>query len=441
MQRRRPIHRSLLVAACAIAIVVVGACGGDDDAAPDLPDIERGPDTPMVIPDGEPIVVGVSAALTGPVGERGQEYVNAVIAGVEAWKRANSTMIAGHEIVVVAGDDACTAPGAAVTAGHRLLRRPGLVGVIGPQCSGGVEQAIDIYAEAGIVAISGSATKTDLTINQGPDGFFFRTAYRNDLEGRLVGDFLATTIDVELVYLIDDDEPFGVDLADQAQILLEDAGVDFVRLSVPLGTVDFGEIVQAALDDGADFVGYTGFNPDAALLLRQLRDAGYTGLFGAGDGAASEGDFVQPLGEDAEGALFAGCRVPLPDDLSAIFEEVHGGAASATFSAAFADAVTVLLDAVVVVVGDQTGELTIDPKALRDAVRASHLPDAYSGSVAFDTLGDRVHEPGREFDDVLEEGFAIEDTGILRALGLVSCQVQEGRLVSVGGPDPDPVLP
>jgi len=45
------------------------------------------------------------------------------------------------------------------------------------------------------------------------------------------------------------------------------------------------------------FVGFDGFNPEAALFYRQLRDAGYRGLFGGGDAAASVATFILPVGE------------------------------------------------------------------------------------------------------------------------------------------------
>ena len=61
----------------------------------------------------------------------------------------------------------------------------------------------------GIVAISGGATRTGLTLDQ-PDGrFFFRTAYRNDLEGLLIGNYLVGSLDIQTHYMVDDSEPHG----------------------------------------------------------------------------------------------------------------------------------------------------------------------------------------------------------------------------------------
>ena len=413
----------------------MGACS-DDDAAGDGPvDFARGPDLAIVIGVDEPIVIGVSSALTGPIGRRGSEYLDAVVLGVDLWKEANGELIAGHEIEVSAEDDGCSEAGVATVAAQRFVRTIGLVGVIGPQCSGGTEAALPILADAGIVAISGSATRTDLTTTQASDGFFFRTAYRNDLEGALIGTFVVNTLAVGRWYLIDDSSAFGVDLADSAQALTDAAGVTTVRESIARGDVDFGDLAQRIAADAPGFVGFTGFNPEAALLLRQIRDAGYGGLFGAGAGAASQRGFVSPIGKAAEGALFSGCHFPLTPELTERFVERYDYNPSATFVSQYVDAVTVLLDAVSTVAEEQSdGSLSVSPAALRDAVRASSQSEAMSGSIAFDDHGDRVPMPGDVIEEVVAAAFASGDADLLVSMGLITCQVQDGELVPLAGP-------
>lgn len=420
------------VVAVVAVVFIIASGGGSDEDVPAVGDIDRSPSTPIEIDPGVPIVIGVSTALTGPTGDRGTEYRDAVITSVNRWKEINGDEIGGHEITVVAEDDGCSEPGLAIIAARRLLQRHGLVGVIGPQCSGGAAPAAPAYAAAGIVAISGSATATGLTKGQQDDGFFFRTAYRNDLEGAFIALFLTDTLQAEKVYLIDDGELFGQDLADAAQRLLIREGIGVVRESIRQGDVDFGALASQIAADDPDFVAFAGFNPEATLLLRQVRDAGYEGLFGAGDGAASQGNFVEPLGADAEGALFAGCGLPLPEEFEAEFVDVHGYVPQASFPTQFADAATALLNAVSAVAQAQDdGSLVIDPVELRDAVRASHF-EGVSGPIAFDSRGDRVPEPGDELEEVQERGFALQDPQVLVDLGLVQCQVQDGQIVIVG---------
>ena len=440
---RRLRNKKALGALAGIVVVVLIAAlalggGSDEDGGDDIDldrDPGRGPDQAIVIPAGEPIIVGVSTALTGPIGERGSEYLNAVYVGIEHWRETNGDLIGGHEIEVRAEDDGCSEADIAVTAAQRHVRRPTLVGVIGPQCSGGSEGAIPIYQEFGVVAISGSATKTDLTAGPPGDGFFFRTAFRNDLEGGLIALFLNSTLEADVVYLIDDSEPFGVDLANATQRLLETAGVTVIRKSIRAGEVDFSILANEIDFSSPDFVGFSGFNPEAGLLLRQIRDAGYDGLFGAGDGAASQSNFVEPLGAAAEGALFAGCQYPLSGHFLDDFLDILGEAPVATFPAQYADAVTALLNAVQEVAVEQPdGSLSILPIELRDAVRSTVIEDGFSGSYTFDVNGDRVPEVGDLLSEVMDTAFATDNEQTLADLGLIRCQVQDGELVPVGGP-------
>ena len=419
-----------------IAILfIAGACGddGDEDTDGENGAIERSPQTPIVIPAGEPVVVGISTALTGgPVGVRGAEYRDAAITAIERWKAMNGDQIAGHEIQVRAEDDGCSASDVTEVAAQRLLRVEGLVGVIGPQCSGGSVAVIPTYADAGVVMISGSATTTSLTEEQPEGGFFFRTAYRNDLEGTLIGLFLVA---YENAYLIDDGETYGQDLSNSAQQVAVDGGVSVTRESIVVGTVDFGDLAEKIAQAKPDFVGFAGFNPEAALLYRQLRDAGYDGVFGAGDGAASQVGFVEPVGEAAEGVLFAGCTFPLSADFLADFVDLHDYEPTAAFPAQYADAATLLLNAVAeVAVAQEDGSLVIDPIELRDAVRATVLQDGLSGTIAFDENGDRVPPGVASLSQFVDDALANQDNSGYVDLGLIPCQVQDGRLVNLLGP-------
>jgi branched-chain amino acid transport system substrate-binding protein len=419
------------------AALLMGACVGNEEKKPEATRTSTwSPQTPIVIPAGKAIVVGVSAPLTGPDSAVGSEDSDAAIVSVERWKKANGSQIKGHAIKVQVEDDGCTEADIAVQAAERLLGQEGLIGVIGPDCSAGAEAAQPVYAEAGVVTISGSATETTLTTGQPEGGFFFRTAYRNDLEGTLAGLFATSGLEVQRVYFVDDSESYGRDLADAAQTAMEGQGVTVTRDSVSRGTVNFSELAAKIAGESPDLVGFAGFNPEAALLFRQLRDAGYKGRFGAGD-AAWGPPFIEPVGAAAaEGVLFAGCSLPLPADLVADFQKLHGHPPEdSAFVAQYADAATILLDAVAEVAVEETdGSLTIDPMALRDAVRATRLEDGISGPVAFDANGDRVPPGVSSLSEFVDKAIKAGDINVFVELGLVPCQVQDGKLVNLMGP-------
>ena len=64
-------------------------------------------------------------------------------------------------------------------------------------------------------------------------------------------------------------------------------------------------------DLSADALFFAGFNPEAILLLRQLRDAGWNRADASGDAVcgAAERVVLAASGEPAEGAAFSGFRL------------------------------------------------------------------------------------------------------------------------------------
>jgi branched-chain amino acid transport system substrate-binding protein len=433
---RKPRGTYPLVLALGFAVFLLVACSSDKESKPTLDDESLRPNAtaPIIVPAGAPIVIGLSTPLSGAVQAGGEEDRAAVLVAIERWKAANGAQLKGHEIELRVEDDGCFESDIAEQAAERLLRQPGLVGVIGPGCSSGAVSAIPVLAAGGIVAISPGSTANDLTTSQPEGGFFFRTAFRNDLTGTFVGVFASQQLQSQKAVLIDDGEQYGQDLMNAAEPAMQQSGVTVTRESITNGTVDFSDLIERIMQTDPAFVGFAGFNPEAALLYRQLRDAGYTGLFGAGDAAASAGEFIEPVGPTADGVLFAGCPLPLPEDFLSAFEDEHGGPPEASaFVAQDADSLTVLLDAVAEVAKEQAdGSLSIDPVALRDSVRATAL-EGLSGPIAFNDDGDRVPHPGDNLTQLVTDAVAASDPSLFTDLGLVACQVTDGKLVSTGG--------
>ncbi len=108
------------------------------------------------------------------------------------------------------------------------------------------------------------------------------------------------------------------------------------------------ETVQINLDAGdplseAEFHRAYGLYDEAALLLKQLRSAGYQGTFVAADGVKDDG-FIKAAGSAAEGAIIT-CPCLPPDkaaEFSGAFEKAYGSP-PATYSAEAYDAANVFL--------------------------------------------------------------------------------------------------
>jgi branched-chain amino acid transport system substrate-binding protein len=389
----------------------------EETATEEAADDDTGEATPGVeirIPAGESIKIGASVPLTGPDAALGIDSRDGAIVGIEQWKLDNEEQILGHDIELVPEDDGCSDAAIATAAAERLVDTEGVVAILGPLCSGGAQAAIPIYQEAGLVMISGSATRSDLGETQPEPVFFFRAVFRNADEGVVQARYAIDVAGATTAYVVDDTEPYGEDLADAAQEALEAEGVTVTREKIERGTTDFSALASRAAADNPGVFIFEGFNPEGQLILTALRAAGYEGLFMSGDGVASVADFIEPDPELAEGAYFAGCGGDYPEELLALYDEHIGNPPSTPFVAHYADAARILLNAIAEVAVDEGGELVINTGELRDAVAATQFEGAFSftGTIAFTETGDRAGETAEN-------------------LGLPECLVQDGEFVTL----------
>ena len=67
-----------------LALALVAVACGDEEEEGEVKDIQRSPETPIVIPADVPVMIGVSVPLTGPDKIGGNEDLNGVVVGVDA---------------------------------------------------------------------------------------------------------------------------------------------------------------------------------------------------------------------------------------------------------------------------------------------------------------------------------------------------------------------
>ena len=361
------------------------------------------------IPAGEPILIGISTPLTGPDAGLGIDTRDGFLTGIEQWKRNNEEQIGGHDIDTIVEDDGCSDAATATAAAERIVNTEGVVAVLGPLCSGGAQAAIPLYNESGLVSISASASRVDLAETQPEPKFFFRTPFLNNQEGELQARYMIDELGATAAFVVDDTEPYGEDLANNAQEVLEGEDVQVTREKIERGTTDFSALASRAASDNPDVFYFAGFNPEGQLLLSALRQAGYEGTFVSGDGVLSVADFIEPDPDVAEGAVIFGvCEYA--EEITSLYDEIIGNDPTTPFIPHAFDAAQVLLDAINQVAEDDGGELVIDTGALNSAIREASF-DGTSGSITFDENGDRVGQTAEE-------------------VGLQICLVEDGAFVA-----------
>jgi branched-chain amino acid transport system substrate-binding protein len=368
--------------AAAIAVaVVVSACGSSSTSHP-AATASPTPPAQISIAPGQPITIGVSAALSGAAAGLGTDIADAVDLAIAD---AGSTL-GGHPLVSKRVDDGCSDAEKAVQAARELIQAEGLIGVIGPMCITGAQAADRLYEAAGVIHILPAATRSDLSA-QG-ERYFFRTAWQDDAQAQVQAQYLAEKLSARSVVLIDDGEPYGTTLADAFATAFTDLdGRVLSRERVKRGTVDFVTLAGHVQGAGPDAVVFEGLDPEGALLVKALRDAGYEGSFIASDGLLSVRDFVAVAGDAAEGSIVTGG--PVPDEVFASrFRERFQRNAQTPFVLEAHDALTALVRALNSIIDQESGALSIDRTALAEALRGGR-PALLTGTIHFDERGDR----------------------------------------------------
>jgi branched-chain amino acid transport system substrate-binding protein len=379
-----------LVALAAIAALVFAACGRDAAPPPPPTPAEAPRSDEIVVPAGKSLIIGVSAALDGDQRDLGVDLV----AGAQLAAGQFGNSVLGHPIELSARDDGCADPEKAVAVAGTFIADAALAGVIGPMCTTGAQAANPRYEAAGVVHISASATRSNLSA-QG-ERFFFRTVWHDDVQAAVQSDYAREELGAGTAVVLGDGEPYGNALAREFGARFQDAGGRVLAdMRVERGTSDFSSIARQIVDAAPDVVVFEGFNPEGPLLARALGEAEYEGFFVGPDGMLNARDFLETAGAHAEGATITGGALPEPGFVE-MYEALYQRPPTTAFVLQAHDAVTALLNAIKRVgVEDEDGSLRINRDALAAALRDGRFA-GLTGSVAFDERGERRGETPSE---------------------------------------------
>ncbi|WGL53900.1 branched-chain amino acid ABC transporter substrate-binding protein [Nocardioides sp. BP30] len=259
-------------------------------------------------------------------------------------------------------------PSKAPPLASQIVSDQSIVGLVGPGFSGESLATGDTFSQAGLTSISASAT--NVTITQKGWKTWHRVIGNDAAQGAADAKYLAD----KKVYVIDDGSDYGKGLATVvAQGVKNKIGTDEVQT----GQTDFSATVTKVKASGADAIFYGGYYPEAGLLVKQLRQAGWKGLFMSGDGSEDPA-FVKAAGaQAAEGAVLSAPAGPAPASFSADYQKTNGSPAGLYSTQAY-DAANVFL------AGIDAGK---DRSSMNDFVN-SFTGTGVSGPIAFDDKGD-----------------------------------------------------
>jgi branched-chain amino acid transport system substrate-binding protein len=254
----------------------------------------------------ETIKIGLMAPLTGSWASEGQEMKkNVELLAAELNAKGG---LLGKQVEVVIDDDGGD-PRTASLAAQRLTTK-GVVAVIGTYGSAVTEASQNIFDEAKIIQIANGSTAVRLT-EKGLK-FFFRTCPRDDEQGR-VGAMTLEKLKAKKVAILHDNSAYAKGLADEINGLVKSkTQVVFFDALTPKEQ-DYSTILTKLKAAGPEVVFFTGYYPEAGLLLKQKKQMGWNVPFIGGD-AINNPDLVKIAGKEAA-AGFQFLSPPVPKDL------------------------------------------------------------------------------------------------------------------------------
>jgi len=265
-------------------------------------------DKPQQAGDSQLVLIGQVSPLTGPQAHLGKDNENGARLALEEINAAG-LMLGGKKVVLdMKSEDDAADPKTATTVAQKLVDE-GVAGVIGHLNSGSTIPASKIYYDNGIPQISPSATAVAYTASG------FNTAYRvmtNDAQqGSVLGNFAVTKLGAKKIAIIDDRTAYGQGLADEVEKAAKAAGGEVVaREYTSDRSTDFMAILTSIKGKAPDLVFFGGMDPQAAPMVKQMKQLGMKAKFLGGDGAQTP-KFIELAGADGEGALASNPGLPL----------------------------------------------------------------------------------------------------------------------------------
>jgi branched-chain amino acid transport system substrate-binding protein len=243
------------------------------------------------------IAVATAGPITGQYASLGEQMKKGIEMAVADINAAGGVL--GEKLRLEVGDDACDPRQAVVVANQ--LAKAGVKLVAGHFCSGSSIPASEVYAEEGVVQISPASTNPDFT-EKGRTNVF-RVCGRDDQQGGIAGQYLASAYKGKNVAILHDKSAYGKGLADQTMKTLNAAGgKEALYEAYTAGEKDYSALVSKLKQASIDVVYVGGYHTEAGLLARQMKDQGLNAPIVSGDALVTN-EYWSITGPAGEGTM------------------------------------------------------------------------------------------------------------------------------------------
>ncbi len=267
---------------------------------------------PSIVDDPGPVVkptyvIGFQGALSGANAALGRSSQLGAQAAVNV---ANDDPNLPFRLAIAESDDQGLAAEGA-RAAQELIDNQRVVAVIGPTFSGPAETSILKYSDAGLVAVSPSATAQELT-HVGAKTFF-RTVPPDTEQGTQTAEYMTLKREARRVLLLyDDSNPYGRGLAEELRkqlvIIAQQKNLPVTVTAVALTPgADYAKIIPES--SSYDMVHYSGYSAEFSEVIKVLRSRNFHRYIMSGDGSNQDLLIGQAGKDNVEGVfLTCACR-------------------------------------------------------------------------------------------------------------------------------------
>ncbi|HXE28933.1 MAG TPA: branched-chain amino acid ABC transporter substrate-binding protein [Stellaceae bacterium] len=247
------------------------------------------------------IKIAIAGPITGSDAAIGEQMRRG---GVQAVQDINAHGgLLGKKLTLTVGDDACD-PKQAVAIANKFAVS-GVAFVAGHYCSSTSIPASAVYADAGILEISPASTNPAYTDDPFKKGWnnVFRVCGRDDVQGKVAGDYIAAHFKGKPVAIIDDKTTYGAGLANETRKALKAHGINAaINESINQGDKDFSALVSRMKQANIAVIYFGGYYTEAGLIVRQSRDQGLKAPLIGGDALVTT-EYWTITGKAGEGTL------------------------------------------------------------------------------------------------------------------------------------------
>jgi branched-chain amino acid transport system substrate-binding protein len=252
------------------------------------------------------IKVGIMVPTTGSEATYGKDMENAIKMAVDEINAKGGVL--GQKFTTFTGDDGCD-PQMATAAASKIVSA-NVDAVVGGYCSGATLPTLKIYSDAGVPIVIPAANSTKF-IDLNPGNAFLINSIGTYQVETAVG--LFKKLGVKKIAIVHQGDGYSEDLASLTQKEWTKMGNEVVAFEVVnKGEQDHSALVTRIKSKAPELVFWTAYYADGALIIKQLRQGGYTGKIAVGDGS-TDAKLMEIAGKAAEGVY--ALANPLPEFL------------------------------------------------------------------------------------------------------------------------------